>query len=243
MRNQVSLRRRQASRVRNFKIGAFALLGVFAFVLVAVACQGALVTHDLGSSVAALPFLGLGGLMFMEAAKGPTAGGAATCPEPTGDTLEAKLESSKNISADFFTQLAGAMTERDQAVGELAGTKQNVTDLTTERDGLKTQVTDLTTERDGLKTTVTGLTTERDTAKSRVTLIESFCKGKGIDLAGIEKSQAAKDIPGAGPATGSEGKAHYEQWQALKKTDSKKAAAYFRKNKSDIQEYAESTAE
>jgi hypothetical protein len=243
MRNQVSLRRRQASRVRFFQIGAIALVAIFAAVLGAAVCQGA-TSQDLGlTSMGALPFLGFGGLMFFSPDSGggsSSSASTASPSEPKGGTIELKLADSIKIAGDYFKQLGGAMQERDQAVGETAGLKKKVTDLTAERDTLTGQVTALTTERDGLKTTVTGLTTERDTAKSRVTLIESFCKGNGLDLAGLEKFQAVKEVPGSGPQSGDkDGKALYDEWQKLKDSgQGKKATAFFRKHKDAMKEYA-----
>lgn len=160
--------------------------------------------------------------------------------EPTGDTPEAKYTSALTIIGDYFRQLSGAFTERDQAIGQVAGLTSRAEKAEGERDTARAQVTSLTTERDNLSTQVTGLTTERDTARSRVTLIESFAKHHGLDLAGVEKFKAVTEVPEAAGAKDS--KAIYDEWQRLKAAgDGKKATAYFRKHKAELAEYAEST--
>lgn len=171
------------------------------------------------------------------------AGGGSAAPkpaEPTGDTPEAKYTSALTIIGDYFKQLAGAMRERDESVGQVAGLTSRAEKAEGERDTFKGQLTSLTTERDNLSTQVTGLTTERDTARSRTTLIESFAKHHGLDLAGLDKFKAVKEVPEAGGAK--DLKAVYDEWQRLKAAgEGKKATAYSRAHKAELAEYAEST--
>lgn len=172
-----------------------------------------------------------------------SAAGAASHPaEPTGETLADKFENAKKIIGDYFKQLSGAMKEKDEAVGQVAGLTARAEKAEGERDTALGQVTSLTTERDGLKTQVTGLTTERDTARSRITLIESFCKHSNVDLAGLEKFQAVKTAEGLNGPEGesSEGAKLYKEWRDLKSKDGKKATAFFRKHKPALEEYRQS---
>src|SRR4051812_37811622 len=104
-------------------------------------------------------------------------GGGTTDPQPEspqGDTPEAKYTSALKIIGDYFSQLAGAMKEKDQAVGQVAGLNAQIKSLTADKEKLTSDLGSLTSERDGLKGQVTNLTGERDKAQSRITLIESF---------------------------------------------------------------------
>jgi DNA repair ATPase RecN len=191
------------------------------------------------SSVA--PFV-LCNLMAPEGAQGGGSSSSAKPEQPTGNTLEERLSSATTIIGDYFTQLSGAMSERDQAITSLAtitaerdGAVQARDTFKRERDEATAQLSTMTSARDGEKQ-------RADKAEGRVTLVESFARGHGLDLTGIERTQAAKDIPGAGPDTATEGKALYDQWQALKKDpkNARKATAFFRKHKAELQEYADS---
>lgn len=174
-------------------------------------------------------------------------GGGTTDPQPespTGDTPEAKYTSALRIIGDYFKQLSGAMREKDEAVGQVAGltarAEKAEKELKEERDLHIASKENLS----ALNSQLVGVTKERDTAQSRVTLIESYCKHSNVDLAGLEKFQAAKTPEGAGPDNGgnAEGKALHDQYEALKKDPkkSKQATAFFRKHKAELQEYAAS---
>jgi phage shock protein A len=132
------------------------------------------------------------------------------------------------------------MKEKDDAVSQVAGLNKQISDLTAERDTFKDQVSTLTTEVSGLKDQVTGANDRATKAEGRTTLIESFAKHNGLDLAGVEKFKAVTEVPEAGRRK--DGKALYDQWQKLKASgDGKKATAFFRKHKAELNEYAEST--
>jgi DNA repair ATPase RecN len=173
------------------------------------------------------------------------AGGGNDAPkpaEPTGDTPEAKYTSALTIIGDYFKQLSGAMKERDESVGQVAGLKTQITDLTARATKAEGQVSTLTTEVSGLKDQVTGANDRATKSGERVTLIESFAKHHGLDLAGLDKFEAVKDVP---EGDAKDGKALYQQWQDLKKNpkNAGKATAFFRKHKEEIKEYSDSLGE
>lgn len=173
---------------------------------------------------------------------GGAAGGSADPqPEsPTGDTPEAKYTSALKIIGDYFKQLSGAFKERDDAVAQVAGLTSRAEKAEGEVATLTADNKKLTSDLGSLTSLNVGLTTERDTARSRVTLIESFAKHHNLDLAGLEKFKALKDVPEA--SASKDGKALYDQWQALKNAgEGKKATAFFRKHKAELDDYAEST--
>jgi hypothetical protein len=178
----------------------------------------------------------------------PAGGGGAaalptTFPEPEGDTPESKFANLLKSAKDYFSQLSGAFKEKDDEIAAhgltKAALKKEQDDHTATKDLLKT-------EQDNLTATKGALKVEQDAhvaTKGRVTLIESFCKHHNLDLAGLEKFKAVKEVPGGGPQGGTaEGKALYDQWQALKKDpkDARKATAFFRKHKAELQDYADS---
>jgi hypothetical protein len=123
-------------------------------------------------------------------AGGGSGNGNKNPPEPTGETLEAKLTHAKSIIADFFKQLSGAFKERDDAVTGLASEKtaHEATKgaLTTEKAAhVKTaeSLSTMTGDRDNQKS-------GREKAEKEVGFLESFCKAKGIDLKGVDRSKA-----------------------------------------------------
>jgi chromosome segregation ATPase len=163
---------------------------------------------------------------------------------PKGDTLEARYASAQTIISDYFKQLSGAMRERDEAVGQVAGLKARAEKA--EKDLLEAngKVTALTSDLSTMTGDRDSQKSAREKAESRVTLIESFCKHSNVDLAGLDKFKAAKSVEGLQPGgSADEGKAHYDKWQALKKIDSRKAAAYKKQHNAAIKEYVESTEE
>jgi hypothetical protein len=243
MRNQVSLRRRQESRVRNFRIGAVVLLTLFAAVLGTAVCQGAVANDPAATSLGALPFLAIGGLMFQNKPDDSAGGGSSPQPPaPEGTTIEEKLQSSIRHTADFFKQLGGAMKEKDDEIAAHAITKQSLKDEQTAHGVTKQSLKDEQTAHAATKDQFAGANDRATKAEGRVTLIESYAKHHSLDLAGLENFKAAKTPADANPNEGgnAEGKAAYDKWQALKKTDSAAATAFFRDNKKLLREYSKS---
>jgi hypothetical protein len=190
-----------------------------------------------------------GWMIFSEADKGGAPGGGSTQQdqkpqEPTGGTIELKLESSKKIAADYHKQLSGAMSERETAQQDLKK-EQDAHGAT--RDLLKKEQ-DAHAETKGLlkkeQDAAAGANQRADKAEAHRKLLESYAKHHNLDLAGLEKFQAAKTPEGAGPETGgnAEGKALHDQYEVLKKDPkkSKQATAFFRKHKAELREYANS---
>jgi hypothetical protein len=191
MRNQnlrrtgSDLARRQACRLRSLKIGALVLTIAFASLLGSAVCQGA-ANHDTAtSSLASLPFLGLGGIMFMrEAEKGGPAGGGAsteTPPEPVGSTMEERLASATGFIKQFFTDLAASKAENVRLQGQFDAATSTATGIQATLDGVKGElataqgtIQTLTSEREGFKS-------QLSQAQGNITRLESLCQLKGID--------------------------------------------------------------
>lgn len=185
MRNQVSLARRQASRLRFLKIGALILSCIFACLFGSVAVQGAR-THDAAPSVAMVPLLAVGGLMFREAHQGGGGGGGSdefpkTQPELTGETPEVKLQNAGTIIADLFKRGLKACSDlaaKTQAYLELETTaKKSALDLTAEKDAHTATKGLLDTEKTNHGATSGKLVKSEE----RVTHLEGLCKLKGLD--------------------------------------------------------------
>jgi hypothetical protein len=190
---------------------------------------------------------GIAPVLLCLAAPDEKGSGGTTDPQPEqpqGDTPELKYSSALKIIGDYFKQLSGAMREKDEAIGQVAGLTARAEKAEKERDEHKVSLDSANSQLSTLNSQLLGVTKERDDSRSRVTLIESFCKHSNVDLAGLEKFKAAKTTAELAPGgAADEGKAHYDKWQALKKTDSKKAAAYFKQHKAAIKDYVDSTEE
>jgi hypothetical protein len=188
MRKQASLGRRQASRLRILKVGAFALT-LFLAVLASAAVSQAAANHDAGAvSVEMLPALGIGGLIFMrEPDKGGGGGGFSSqdqpeqCPAIAGDTMEAKIESAKG----HVTSLWGRLTK---ALGDLKDKVDAYTALEGQFASLKETAESEKTEHGKTKGLLESEKTEHGKTKGRLELagknverLESLCDLKGVD--------------------------------------------------------------
>lgn len=192
--------------------------------------------------------------MFLSPDQGGAVGGSPAEPkpaEPTGETLADKFENAKKIIGDYFKQLSGAMKENDDAVSQVSGLTKRAEKAEGELKTANEKIESLNSQLSSVNGQLTTMTQARDAqtdratkAEGKITLIESYAKHHNLDLAGLEKFQAAKTPEGAGPENGgnAEGKALYDKWQALKKDskDARKATAFFRKHKAELQEYADS---
>lgn len=172
--------------------------------------------------------------------------GAETCPEPSGDTPELKHSSALQIIKDLWSKLTKSGTDLKAANDLLETANTSAKDLKDEKDAhtktkadlatAATQITGLTSERDTARS-------ERDTAKNRVSLVESFAKGKGLDLAGIDRQQAAKDVPETGNEAGQELWDKHESIrkdEAAGKVEPGSAHAFFKKNQAALRAFAHS---
>lgn len=179
-------------------------------------------------------------LLCLAAPTDATGGGNEPQPEaPTGDTPEAKYTSALKIIGDYFKQLSGAMREKDEAVGQVAGLTSRAEKAEKERDEFKGQLDSANSQISAKDSQIVGLTKERDDKQSKITLIESYCKHSNVDLAGLDKFQAAKTVPESQGTK--DGKALFDEWMALKASgQGKKATAFSRKHKAELAEYAES---
>lgn len=191
MNRKVSLRCRQANRLRVLKFGAIALVALFAALFGTVAVSGAK-SHDApAAALSASPLLAIGGLMFRD--KPDEGGGSstqnaapawappATMPEPVGDTGEAKLTSAASHIKTFFTNLGLAYAAFTKLQGDYKTLETQFNEL---KQTAQTAQNDLATQ----KGEVTRLTTELGTAnndlareKGNVNRLESLCQLKGID--------------------------------------------------------------
>lgn len=184
MRNHVSLARRQASRLRVLKFGAIALLVICAAILGVAAVNGA-VNHDPGISLASLPFLAVGGMMFREKPDDSGGGGApeslGECPAIVGETPEAKLQSAGGIITSLWDRIKKATSDlasKTKAYLELEGTSSQLKkDLQAEKEGHVATKGLLETEQKNHKETSGKLTKSEE----RVGHLEGLCKLKGLD--------------------------------------------------------------
>lgn len=182
MCNKLSLRRRQAFRLSILKFGAIAILSLMAFVVGAAVTHGT-ATHDPGIALSAAPTLALTGLMFRSGDAGGGVGGetAKTPPEPTGDTLEAKLTSAKTLIGNFFKDVGRLTGELAQKTADYLKLQGDFESLKTTAENEKTEHVAtkglLESEKTGHKATSGKLVT----AESRILNLEGLCNLKGID--------------------------------------------------------------
>jgi hypothetical protein len=190
---------------RCFKLGAIAITGTVALLICVSAVHNS--GSDAGASLATVPILGVGAMLFLDADKGGGGGGSSKLPEAppapeSGATLENQLSHWKKTCMDFFKQLGGAFKERDD---ELAAHGKTKDALKTEqdahgktKDALKAEQEAHNKTVDALSkanTTVAGLTIERDNARTDATRLEGLC-----DLRGIDHKKVVGAAPGAAVA-------------------------------------------
>lgn len=171
--------------------------------------------------LSAVPFVLLN-LMSPDAGGG--SGGASDAPnpteenepQPTGETIEAKLTSAKTIIGQLFSkakQVVGLTKERDDAKSE-STRLQGLLDATTlEATNAKGEVTRLTNDLSVMTTDRNNEKTRADKAASDVTRLETLCGLRGID----SKKAVPPAIESASSGANAELKSQYADLVAQEK--------------------------
>jgi hypothetical protein len=241
--NKTSLCRRQASRLRFLKIGAVAIALLFASAFIALSAQGIEKHEPISTTLGALPFVGLGALMFREPDKGGGGGGASAentppawapsseaAPEMTGESLEQKVESGQSIIGTLFGHLTSAFAAFKKLQGTHATLEGQFTALEQAAQAEKEEHAKTKGLLETEKNAHTQTKSELETANKNVARLESLCGVKGIN-----KDQVV--APDAGKGAGSD---KAQEYLALKKQESAgqvergTASKFYRANKKEI---------
>ncbi len=138
--------------------------------------------------------------------------GALKSARDDRDAAESEL-TSERAAHDKTKQILKATLETCQAAqSDLATLKASLESITKERDALQSE--------------------QKKTA-AHLTHLEALCNVKGID--------AKNAVPAINEQAGGTGAASlYQQWQDLRKSDTAKAQAFYRKHKAELDAYGES---
>ena len=143
---------------------------------------------------------------LLAADHGAPAGGGGTPapaapepPEPTGNTLEEKFASAWTAAKDYFRQLSGLQKERDdfqaQAIGATQRAEKAEGELKSANDTIAAHVKTIG-EKDAKINEVSANLEKSNTA---ISALENFCKGHNLDLSGVDRTKAVREVAGSGP--------------------------------------------
>lgn len=173
--------------------------------------------------------------------------GDAKIPEPQGSSLEEKNQSALGIIKDLWSKLTKSSADLQAANDLLEPARAFESQFNAEKSAHETTKGELKTANEKIATHVGELSTlnsQLKTSNERISLVESYAKHNGLDLTGVEKHKAIKEVPeGEAGQSGSELWAQYnsiKKQEAEGKIDTGSAHAFWKKNESALRDFAKS---